>query len=63
MFGNVNRVLKQKQKHLQQLEEMNLLHESTYEIQVLKKEINEMMLREEMMWNQRSKALWIKCGE
>ena len=63
MFGNVNNVLKQKQKRLQQLEERNLLHESTDEIQVLEKEINEMMLREEMMWNQRSKALWIKCGD
>ena len=42
---------------------MNLLHESVDEIQGLKKEINEMMLREEMVWNQRSKALWIKCGD
>lgn len=43
---------------------MNLLHESTEEIQALKKkEINEVMLMEEMMWNQRSRALWIKCGD
>ena len=42
---------------------MNLLHDSAVEIQVLKKEINEMMLREEMMWSQRSRALWIKCGD
>ena len=42
---------------------MNLLHDSAVEIQVLKNEINEMMLREEMMWNQRSRALWIKCGD
>ena len=28
-----------------------------------KKEINEVMLREEMMWNQRSRALWIKYGD
>lgn len=63
MFGSVNRVLKQKQRRLQQLEALNLLHESTEEIQGLKKEINEMILREEMMWNQRSRALWIKCGD
>ena len=42
---------------------MNLLHDSAVEIQVLKKEINEMMLREEMMWSQRSRVLWIKCGD
>ena len=63
VFGNVNRVLKKKQKRLQQLEEMNLLHESVDEIQGLKNEVNKMMLTEEMMWNQRSRALWIKCGD
>ena len=51
VFGNVNKVLKQKQSHLQQLEVMNLLHESEEEIQALKRDINEVMLREEMMWN------------
>ena len=63
VFGNVNRVLKQKQRRLQQLEELNLLHESAEEIQGLKKEINEVLFREELMWNQRSRALWIKCGD
>ena len=63
VFGNVSKVLKQKQSHLQQLEELDLLHESTEEIQGLKKEINEVMLREEIMWNQRSRALWIKYSD
>lgn len=62
VFGNVNKILKQTPSRLQQLESMNLLHESTEEIQALKKEINEVMLMEEMMWNQKSRALWIKCG-
>ena len=62
-FGNVNRNLKQKQSRLQQLEALNLLHESTEEIQALKKEINEVMIREEMMWNQRSRALLVKYGD
>ena len=63
MFGNVNKVLKQKQSYLQQLEELNLLHESAEEVQSLKKEINEVMLREEIVWNQRLRALWIKYGD
>lgn len=42
---------------------MNSLHEPTEKIQALKKEINKVMLREEMMWNQRSRALWVKCGD
>ena len=53
VFGNVNKNLKQKQSCLQQLEALNLLHEAGEEIQSLKKEINEEMMREEMMRNQR----------
>ncbi|XP_050258890.1 uncharacterized protein LOC126703871 [Quercus robur] len=63
VFGNVNKSLKQKQSRLQHLEELNLLHESAEEVQKLKMEINEVMLREEIMWNQRSRALWIKYGD
>ena len=63
VFGNVNRELKSKQRHLQQLESLNQLHETTKEIQALKKEINEILLREEIMWNQRSRAFWIKSGD
>ena len=62
VFGNVNKVLKQKQR-LQQLEGLNCLHEKAAEIQGLRKEINEMLTREEIMWNQRSKASWIKWGD
>ena len=62
-FGNVNRYLKQKQSRLQQLEALNLLHESMEEIQALKNEINEVMIREEMLWNQRSRALLVKYGD
>ena len=33
------------------------------EIQRLKKEINEVLTREEIIWSQRSRALWIKWGD
>ena len=39
-FGNVNKVLKQKQERLQFLEGLNYLHEKADEIQGLRKEIN-----------------------
>ena len=29
----------------------------------MKKEINEILIREEIIWNQRSRALWIKWGD
>ena len=63
VFGNVNRVLKQKQERLQFLEGLNCLHEKADEIQGLRKEINEILTREEIMWNQRSRASWIKWGD
>ena len=63
VFGNVNKTLKLKQNLLQQLESLDLLHEPAEEIKAFKKEINEVMLQEKMMWNQRSRALWVKCGD
>ena len=42
---------------------MNLLHETVEEIQALKKEIDECLIREEVMWNQRSRAIWLKSGD
>ena len=38
-------------------------NEKVEEIRSLKVETNESLLREEIMWNQRSKALWIKWGD
>ncbi|XP_075645968.1 uncharacterized protein LOC142617137 [Castanea sativa] len=62
-FGNVNTRLKLLKEKLQLIEGQNLLHETTNEIQALKKEINETLVREEVMWNQKSRALWLKCGD
>ena len=63
VFGNVNQMVKLKHDKLKHLKELNLLHETAEEIHSLKKEINECLTREEVMWNQRSRALWIKCGD
>lgn len=41
-----------KQDRLKHLEVLNLLHETADEIHKLKKEINESLIREEVMWNQ-----------
>lgn len=63
VFGNVNKTLKVNQERLQQLKALNMLHETIEEIEMLKKEINEILVKEEVMWNQRSRALWIKCRD
>ena len=62
-FRNVNKMLNQKKEKLQQLELWDNLHGNAEEIKRVRKEINEIQVREEMMWNQRSKNLWLKWGD
>ena len=62
-FGNVIQLLRQKRDQLQHLESLNSLHGKVEEVQRLKVEINEILTREEIMWNQRSRAMWMKWGD
>ena len=63
IFGSVNKTLKQKQNHLQQLKALNSLNESEEEISALRKEINEVLIREEVMWKQSLRVEWLKNGD
>lgn len=63
MFRNVNKILRQKQGKLQQLEVIDGVLDKVEEIKELKQEINENLTREEIMWKQRSRALWLKSGD
>ena len=63
MFGHVNKQLQKKQEQLQHLESLNTLHDFTEDIALLRKEINELLDRENDMWWQRSRALWMQQGD
>ena len=63
VFGNVNKNLRRKQTHLQQLESLNSLNDNEAEIRELRKEVNEVLTREEIMWKQRSRVEWLQNGD
>ena len=54
---------KKKREKFQQLELCDSLHGKTEEIKRVRREINEIQVREKIMWNQRSRALWLKWGD
>ncbi|KAL0009335.1 hypothetical protein SO802_010837 [Lithocarpus litseifolius] len=49
VFGNVNKTLRVKQQQVQELGALNVLHETVEEIEGLRKEINEVLIKEEVM--------------
>ena len=54
VFGHNDKQLKDWREKLQQLQSLNTLHEYAEDHQCLRKEINELMDKENYMWHQRS---------
>ncbi|XP_075633575.1 uncharacterized protein LOC142606051 [Castanea sativa] len=57
VFGHVNKQLQQKQEQLQHLESLNTLHDFAENIALLRKEINDLLDKENDMWWQRSEFM------
>ncbi|XP_075665027.1 uncharacterized protein LOC142634618 [Castanea sativa] len=57
------RELQQKQEQLQHLESLNTLHDFAENIALLRKEINDLLDKENDMWWQRSRVLWMQQGD
>lgn len=61
-FGGVDREITKLKKRLERLYSTNL-HANNDEIQHVMARLDELLLREEMLWKQRSRVQWIKVGE
>ena len=63
-FGNVTRDLKKKKELLRMAEADAIRGGGCYARVVrLKKEISKLLVREELMWKQRSRSLWLQEGD
>lgn len=58
MFGNVICSLKEKKDQLPKAKQMAIRGSSMAKVQRLKFEINGLLIKEEKMWKQRSRAQW-----
>ena len=62
-IGNITRLLKEKKELLKKVEEVAIAGGSMNRVLRLKKEINDLLLKEEKMRKQRSRALWLHEGD
>lgn len=63
VFGHVQREIRQKTKALKEVQESENNANIQARLRCLKDELNELLTREELMWKQRSRALWLAEGD
>ncbi|KAL0409514.1 UNVERIFIED_CONTAM: hypothetical protein Sradi_1885800 [Sesamum radiatum] len=62
-FGNIRRKLKELHESIFVLQQQNITAEVKAELEVLKDAVEDMFSKEENMWKQRAKVLWLAAGD
>lgn len=62
-FGNIHKELEKKRKELTRVERLALQGGCATQLIAIQKEINSLMDKEECMWRQRSRSLYLKDGD
>ena len=63
VIGNITRLLKEKKLLLRKAEDAATIGRSMNWVLSLKREINDLLSKEEKMWKQRSQTLWLHKGD
>uniref|UniRef100_A0A2N9I518 Reverse transcriptase domain-containing protein n=1 Tax=Fagus sylvatica TaxID=28930 RepID=A0A2N9I518_FAGSY len=62
-FGNVTKQLKEKSEQFHRAEESSAVGNGHDLVITIRKEVQELLIREEKMWRQRSRTSWLKEGD
>nr|POE92699.1 hypothetical protein CFP56_42012 [Quercus suber] len=62
-FGNIRRLLTQKKKELVHAENLSMAGTNHDHVRILRGEVYELMIKEECLWQQRSRVEWLKSGD
>ena len=63
VFGNIQVSLKQKEKELEELLTSVIRTKDVNAITTCRNEMHELAMREEILWKQRAKTMWLKEGD
>ena len=62
-FDNIRRILQQKKKLLMQAEANSMNGSNHSQVRRLRAKVHDLMVKEECLWQQRSRVNWLKVGD
>lgn len=62
-FGHIRSLLEKKWKLLAQTEALSMTGQNHEQVQILKGDVYDLMVKEDAMWHQRSRVEWLKADD